>query len=82
MTNYKKVLYKNNQLINIIDSNNNSEEYLLFIYYTCCILGGYDSIDYLIHLLVFNIIKCINVDLELYYPTCNFNINCYKITFL
>jgi len=68
MTNYKEVLRKNNQLINIIDSNNNSDEYLLFIYYTCCILGGYESIDYLIHLLVSNIIKCIEVDLELYYP--------------
>ena len=73
MTNYKEILYKNNQLIDIIDSNNNSEEYLLFIYYTCCILGGYESIDYLIHLLVFNIIKCIEVDLELYYPD-NFDI--------
>lgn len=69
MTNYKELLKNNkNQLINIIDCNNNSEEYLLFIYYTCCILGGYDSIDYLIHLLVFNIIKCINIDLNLYYP--------------
>jgi hypothetical protein len=73
MTNYKNILHKNNQLINIININNNSEEYLLFIYYTCCILGGYESIDYLLHLLVFNIIKCIEVDLELYYPN-NFDI--------
>ena len=66
MTNYKDLL-KNNQLINIL-KNDNSDEYLLFIYYTCCILGGYESIDYLIHLLVSNIIKCIKVDLSLYYP--------------
>jgi hypothetical protein len=66
MTNYKDLL-KNNQLIDII-KNDNSDEYLLFIYYTCCILGGYESIDYLIHLLVSNIIKCIKVDLSLYYP--------------
>jgi hypothetical protein len=63
----------NDQLIDIINENNINENYLLFIYYTCCILGGYESIDYLIHLLVYNIIKYIKVDLRLYYPD-EFNI--------
>jgi hypothetical protein len=77
--NYYDILNKDNQLVDIlidIKSINKKEikEYLLFIYFTCCILGGYESIDYLIHLLVTNIINIIEVDLTLYYPV-SFDIN-------
>ena len=68
MTNYYNILSKDNQLISIIKNYNNTPEYLLFIYYTCCMLGGYNSIDYLIHLLVYNLNEIINIDLSLYFP--------------
>ena len=68
MTNYYNILSKDNQLITIIKKYNDTDEYLLFIYYTCCMLGGYDSIDYLLHLVVYNLNKVINIDLSLYYP--------------
>ena len=75
MINYYDVLVKDNQLINILNNYDNSNDYLLFIYFTCCILNGYESIDYLIHLLVSNIINFIDVDLTLYYPIlCNIDI--------
>jgi hypothetical protein len=31
-------------------------------------VGGYESIDYLVHLLVYKISKSIEIDLSLYYP--------------
>ncbi len=68
MTNYYKILSKDNQLITIIKKYNDTTEYLLFIYYTCCMLGGYNSIDYLIHLIVYNLNKVSNIDLSLYFP--------------
>jgi hypothetical protein len=74
MTDYYKILSKNNQLIDLLDSYDKTDNYLLFIYLTCCIFGGYESIDHLIHLLVSNLIKCIKVDLSLYYPG-KFDIN-------
>ena len=48
MINYNPLLTINNQLISIVEKYNNNNEYLTFIYYTCCMLGGYESIDYLI----------------------------------
>ena len=68
MINYNPLLTINNQLISIVEKYNNNNEYLTFIYYTCCMLGGYESIDYLIHLLVFNIRKITYIDITLYYP--------------
>ncbi len=53
-------------LLEVDDDLNNQK--LEIIFYVCCILGGYDSIDYLIHLLVFNITDYINIDLTLYHP--------------
>jgi hypothetical protein len=65
---YYNILSKNNQLISIIEKYNDTDEYLLFIYYTCCMLGGYESIDHLIHILVKNIRNVIYIDITLYYP--------------
>ena len=65
---YYNILSKDNQLISIIGKYNDTDEYLLFIYYTCCMLGGYESIDHLIHLLVKNIRNVIYIDITLYYP--------------
>jgi hypothetical protein len=64
---------ENNKLFNLIESYNNTNEQLEIIYFTCCILGGYESIDYLLHNIVHNISITMNVDLSLYYP-CKVNI--------
>lgn len=68
MTNYYNILSIDNQLITIIEQYNDTQEYLLFIYYTCCMLGGFNSIDYLIHLIVYHLHQVIKIDLSLYFP--------------
>ena len=54
------------QLIDLLDEKKIDDNYLKKIYYFCCIIGGYESIDYMMHLLVYNISKSISIDLSLY----------------
>jgi len=71
MINYNKIITQNNQIINILENYNNTDDYLLFIFFTCCMVGGYESYDYIVHLLVYNISNSISsskLDLSLYYP--------------
>lgn len=55
-------------LIDILDINKIDDKNLLRIYYYCCVVGGYESDDKLVHLLVEKISKSIFVNLSLYYP--------------
>lgn len=55
------------QLIDLLDEKKINDNYLKKIYYFCCIIGGYESIDYMMHLLVYNISKSIMIDLSFYY---------------
>ena len=66
---YYNILKKtNNQIIDIINYININKNDLEFLYYTCCLLGGYESIDNIIHQLVLSISNVIEIDLSLYYP--------------